>query len=220
MSSQAHITSTTTFLQRITEGLAWRIRAHRRRLASWMGVKPIQWARVVMDRETERLMRTIDYRNANAVEISGEKWHDFGFSSYESWSFPDFDICGEVGRSNCCDVIIAEQVFEHVLQPYRAAKNVFKLLRPGGAFLITTPFMLRIHKFPEDCSRWSETGIKHFLAEAGFSLDQIDAGSWGNRACVRGNFRRWVFYNRWLHSLKNEPDFPVVVWALARKPSK
>jgi hypothetical protein len=91
------------------------------------------------------------------------------------------------------------------------------MLTPGGALLITTPFLLKIHDAPVDCSRWTELGIRHFLAEAGFDIANITTGSWGNRACVRSNFRPWTPYLPWLHSLRNEPDFPVVVWALARK---
>ena len=34
---------------------------------------------------------------------------------------------------------------------------------------------------------------------------------------LEANFPRWQIYQSWRHSLKNEPDFPIVVWALARK---
>jgi hypothetical protein len=34
---------------------------------------------------------------------------------------------------------------------------------------------------------------------------------------VVANFRKWQPWITWWHSLKNEPDFPVVVWALATK---
>ncbi len=32
-----------------------------------------------------------------------------------------------------------------------------------------------------------------------------------------GNFTGWSGYRRW-HSLRNEPDFPVQVWAFAKRP--
>jgi hypothetical protein len=114
------------------------------------------------------------------------------------------------------DIIIAEQVFEHLLWPYRAVVNVHQMLNSGGVFLITTPFLIKIHNYPVDCSRWSELGLKHLLAEGGFEIDKITTGSWGNRACVRGNWLGWQPYIKWIHSLKNEPEFPVTVWALAR----
>jgi hypothetical protein len=115
------------------------------------------------------------------------------------------------------DLIIAEQVFEHLAWPYRAARNIHRMLNGGGLFLVTTPFLLRIHDAPIDCSRWTPTGIRYFLAECGFPLDGVNAYSWGNRACVRANFTRWQKYQAWRHSLADEPEFPVVVWALAQK---
>jgi SAM-dependent methyltransferase len=138
------------------------------------------------------------------------------FRSYKSLYYPDFDIC-ESSLADQFDLILADQVFEHLLWPYRAGKNVYKMLNRGGYFLITTPFLIRVHNFPIDCSRWTEIGLKYFLAECGFDLEHIRTGSWGNRACVRANFSRWILYRPWLHSLKNEPLFPVAVWALAQK---
>jgi len=93
------------------------------------------------------------------------------------------------------------------------------MLTPGGYFLVSTPFLLRIHNEPTDCTRWTETGLRHFLAESGFPLAEIQTGSWGNRACVKSNFGWWARYHPWIHSLRNEPEFPVHVWALARKAS-
>jgi SAM-dependent methyltransferase len=175
-----------------------------------------QWARVVMDQETERLIRGLDLRNSSALEISGQKWRDYGFGRYRFVEFPAYDVCSSV-LDDQFDIIIAEQVFEHLPWPYRAVRNVFQMLAPNGAFLITTPFLIMIHDFPQDCSRWTEVGIRHLLAEGGFDINRITTGSWGNRACVRSNWRPWTTYNPWLHSLKNEPAYPVVVWALARK---
>jgi hypothetical protein len=175
-----------------------------------------QWARIVMNLETNRLIRQLDLEHSSALEISGEKWKGYGFHRYRSVEFPAYDVCSHV-LDDQFDIIIAEQVFEHLLWPYRAVRNVFQMLTPNGALLVTTPFLIKIHNHPEDCSRWTEVGIRHLLAEGGFDLNRITTGSWGNRACVRSNWRKWTVYRPWLHSLKNEPDYPVVVWALARK---
>jgi SAM-dependent methyltransferase len=143
-----------------------------------------QWLRVVMDQETKRLVSSIKPASLMVLEISGRGWDQPGiFREYRSVDFPDFDICSQQ-LDESIDLIIAEQVFEHLLWPYRAARNVHAMLRPGGFFLITTPFLVRVHRHPTDCSRWSEIGMQHFLAECGFDLDDIHTGSWGNRACV------------------------------------
>lgn len=176
-----------------------------------------QWLRVVMNRETFELIRQLEPQHRKTLEISGVAWNRPGlFREYRSVDFPAYDVCDRP-LDDSFDLIIAEQVFEHLLFPYRAGRNVYRMLNPQGAFLITTPFLLKIHGHPVDCTRWTETGMRHFLVECGFPLSRIRTGSWGNRRCVVGNFRRWQIYQPWRHSLHNEPDFPVVVWALALK---
>jgi 2-polyprenyl-3-methyl-5-hydroxy-6-metoxy-1,4-benzoquinol methylase len=94
----------------------------------------------------------------------------------------------------CFDIIIAEQVFEHLLWPYRAARNLFQMLTKNGALLITTPFLIKIHNEPVGCCRWTETGLRYFLGEAGFNVDRIITGSWGNRGCIHSNWKNWTIY--------------------------
>ncbi|MEG4005732.1 methyltransferase domain-containing protein [Microcoleus sp. Pol11C1] len=175
------------------------------------------WCRVVMNRETRRIVKSLQPEGLNVLEISGNSWGNWeSFKSYKSLKYPDFDICKSC-LDETFDLIIAEQIFEHLLWPYRAGKNIYRMLNNKGYFLITTPFLIRIHEHPTDCSRWTETGIKYLLAECGFNLESIQTGAWGNRACVVANFARWEIYNASIHSLTNEPDFPLVVWAIAQK---
>jgi hypothetical protein len=199
--------------------MGWRMRRLQRVAKRLLGTAEQQWARVVMDTETARFVSGLEVHRLDVLEISGTKWADRGFASYRSVQFPEFDLCAQ-RTSELYDLIIAEQVFEHVLWPYRAAKNIWHMLNPGGVALLTTPFLLRIHEYPADCSRWTEVGLKYLLAEGGFGLDDITTGAWGNRACVKANFRSWRSWNRYLHSLENEPDYPVVVWAFATKSTR
>ena len=59
----------------------------------------------------------------------------------------------------------------------------------------------------------------YFLEEAGFVPDRILTGSWGNRACIEATFRQeYRLFNHYVHSIRHEPDYSVVVWALATSP--
>ena len=176
-----------------------------------------QWAREVMDRETHRLVDGLATARLRVLEISGTAWKErFAFRSYRSVFFPEFDICSG-GVEGQFDLVIAEQVWEHLLWPLRATRNVHAMLEPGGYFLVTTPFLIRVHEEPADCSRWTPTGLKHLLIEGGFDEHSIVTGAWGNRSCVKANFGTWAPYNRLTQSLRNEVEFPVVVWALAQR---
>lgn len=178
--------------------------------------KGVHWIRVKMDIETEKLISQKDFQKFNTLEISGNKWENFNFNSYKNVFYPDFDITKDK-LNEIFDLIIAEQVFEHILTPLNAGKNVYSHLKNGGIFLITTPFLIRIHETPIDCYRWTEIGLRQLLIDSGFSNSNIDTFSWGNKKCLKANLKKWVKFNKFFHSLRNERDYPLVVWAIAKK---
>ena len=102
--------------------------------------------------------------------------------------------------------------------PYRAARNVHAILKPGGRFINTMPFLIRVHQNPVDCSRWTELGMKHLLAEAGFDIERICTDSWGNFACMHANLvsSGWAGIG-WGRSMRNQSEFPVAVGAIAER---
>lgn len=187
-----------------------------KRLLNIVGYDYQHWTRTVMYRECTQILQDLNPASLDAMEISpGHQWQQMGFKSFTGAAYPEFDIC-EGTLDQKFDLIIADQVWEHLKWPYRATRNVLDMLRPGGYFLNTTPFLIRVHDIPIDCSRWTENGMRYFLTECGFPFDDIQTWSWGNRACVKGNFKRWA-RRGWFRSLKNEANYPVSIWALARK---
>lgn len=187
-----------------------------KRLMNEVGYDYGHWVRTVMYRECAKLIEMLDPEQLDVLEISsGNVWQKFNFKSFTEANYPEFDVCS-MQLPQQYDLIIADQVFEHLLWPYRASRNIHAMLKPGGNFLVTTPFLIKVHQVPVDCSRWTELGLKHLLAECGFPIEKIQTGSWGNRACVKANFDSWA-RRGWFRSLKNEAEFPVAVWALAEK---
>lgn len=181
------------------------------------GYDTTDWVRSVMYRKTFDFVQQLGPERLDVLEISGgNQWtRAFRFKSYQSTDYPDFDICSQT-LPRQFDLIIADQVFEHLKWPYRAGKNVWTMLKPGGTFVISTPFLVRVHRVPIDCSRWTPDGLSYLLQECGFEADDIEAHAWGNRECVKGNLDRWR-KRGFFGSLRNEPDYPVMVWAFARK---
>ncbi len=186
-----------------------------RKIGVAFGYRYDQWARVVCIEDWKRFLAALPVASLSALEISpGEvsHWRNAGFASYQAVQFPDFDITREV-LPGCFDVIVAEHVFEHLRDPHAAARNVHSMLADQGVFLITTPFLIRVHGYPDDFTRWTPSGLHAFLQDCRFTAE---VKAWGNRRAVAENLRRWPAYG-WGRSLRNEPDFPLVVWAYARK---
>jgi SAM-dependent methyltransferase len=183
-----------------------------------IGFDTTDWVRVVMYRRCFEFIRELGPERLDVLEIAaGPQWKRvFQFQSYTETQYPHFDICSET-LDKQVDLIIADQVFEHLPWPVRAGKNVFQMLRPGGYFIVATPFLVRVHNVPIDCSRWTEQGLSFLLQECGFPAASIKTESWGNRACLKANLTKWRRFG-FFRSLKNEPNYPVMVWAIAQKP--
>ena len=208
-------------LRRLDDALkdapAWRRLRRSPRLRRALGYEETLWTRKVADREVRKLVAAIAPPPQRVLEISGRVWESAGFASYTSVHYPGFDITRSQ-RPESFDLVIAEHVLEHLDQPERALHNMHAMLSAGGHALVLTPFLYQVHDDPADFTRWTERGLRQLLAGCGFPLEGIHTGSWGNRACVAATLRHeYRLFNRYLHSLEHEPQFPVVVWALARR---
>jgi SAM-dependent methyltransferase len=67
---------------------------------------------------------------------------------------------------------LSNQVFEHVFNPNEFLKEVNRVTKMGGVFLMTVPFVWDEHEQPYDYARYSSFGLKHILSENGFEIVQ------------------------------------------------
>ena len=177
------------------------------------------WQRQVMIEAVNARIEALDPPTRSAAEISGETHAAVPWREYASLPYPEFDLCAPLTEERRFDVVICEQVIEHVVDPCAAVANLRDLCVPGGLVIVSTPFLIKVHEVPlflmKDYWRFTPRGLQTLLESAGLEVEEV--ASWGNRQCVVGNFSRWSARRRW-HSMRNEPDFPVQVWAYARRP--
>jgi SAM-dependent methyltransferase len=70
------------------------------------------------------------------------------------------------------DVLLCTQVLEHVPDPGAVLAEFHRILRPGGRVYVTAPLVWELHELPHDYFRYTQPGLEHLLAGAGF--DEID----------------------------------------------
>jgi hypothetical protein len=175
----------------------------------------MHWCRKIMDESTKQLISSLPHQQLDAIEISGRSWKKFPFKSYKNLYYPEFDLCNVSSLyENICDIVLVEQVFEHVRNPWTSASSINKMLRSGGYVLITTPFYLKVHGAPNDYWRWTTSGLQALLEDSGFAI--VNINSWGNKECIVSNFDSWVEYQNGM-DLSNNLELPIMVWALAKK---
>ncbi|HEV3166064.1 MAG TPA: methyltransferase domain-containing protein, partial [Isosphaeraceae bacterium] len=60
--------------------------------------------------------------------------------------------------------VLCIETFEHVFEVRKAFDEVFRILKPGGLFVITSPLNFRIHGYPDDYWRMTPQCLRRMLA--------------------------------------------------------
>ena len=61
------------------------------------------------------------------------------------------------------DLVIAQAVLEHVIDPYRCVEEIHRVLKPDGIVYAETPFMQQVHGGPYDFTRFSRSGQRRLF---------------------------------------------------------
>ncbi len=71
------------------------------------------------------------------------------------------------------DTVLCLEVLEHIPDPFRATREISRVLVSGGVCIISVPHLSRLHEEPYDYYRYTKYGLYHLLESAGFEILQI-----------------------------------------------
>lgn len=71
---------------------------------------------------------------------------------------------------NYCDIILSNQVLEHVDSPHSYLSEALRLLKPGGSAIFTTHGYWFYHPTPYDYWRWTSAGLRKTIEAEGFEI--------------------------------------------------
>lgn len=98
------------------------------------------------------------------------------------------------------DVVLATELMEHLPAPHNFLVEVARVLREGGIFILSVPFMEPVHEAPRDYYRFTRFSLRLLLEEHGFSIQKIwKKGGWWS--VVLGSF-----VNQSLYDWATSPD--------------
>lgn len=92
------------------------------------------------------------------------------------------------------DAVLAREVMEHVADIFQMVREIHRILKPGGRFWFSTPFIFPLHDYDSgDYWRLSPKAWEWLLRQAGFREMEVDApdkrylwGSWQYPVTVVG----------------------------------
>jgi SAM-dependent methyltransferase len=91
---------------------------------------------------------------------------------------PSIDIVGADEQlpfqDGSVDMIVLQEVLEHVARPVSMLQEVARVLRPGGHVYCQTPFQIGFHPGPSDYWRFSRQGIERLFSGEDWIIEEID----------------------------------------------
>jgi len=73
---------------------------------------------------------------------------------------------------DCC--VTTKVILEHVTEPYAIAREIYRVLKPGGRAFLIAPHIRRQHQAPYDYFRFTEYALNDMFVNSGFRSIDID----------------------------------------------
>lgn len=82
--------------------------------------------------------------------------------------------------NNSFDTAFSTQTIEHVGDFQLMVNEAYRLLKPGGHFIVSGPMYWPLHEEPYDFHRFTKHGFAHTLKKAGFEVVEVipNGGKW------------------------------------------
>jgi len=116
------------------------------------------------------------------------------------------------------DSALATEVLEHCPEPLQVMSEVARVLKPGGFFLLTVPFLWPLHDAPYDEFRYTPFSLERLLSQAGFQQISVRAlGGWdASLAQMLGLWVRRRPMQEGTRRVVQRLALPVYRWLVAR----
>ncbi|MEQ1935160.1 MAG: class I SAM-dependent methyltransferase [Fimbriimonadaceae bacterium] len=107
-------------------------------------------------------------RHANGCVLDvGAGMRDVYYQNVINYEIVDYDTTDVVGvgeklpfKNSCFDGIISIAVMEHVRDPFQCAREIVRVLKPGGQLVCAVPFLQPLHGYPHHYYNMTQQGLR------------------------------------------------------------
>lgn len=106
---------------------------------------------------------------------------DLEGSAIYSATEPDLKWNGETIPlpAESVDCVMATEFLEHYSEPEKILGEIWRVMKPGGKFFATVPFIWNLHELPHDEYRYTPYSLEKHLTRVGLTNIEIKAlGGW------------------------------------------
>lgn len=104
------------------------------------------------------------------------------FINVDVFPFPEVDVVADATRlpfkNNSLDGAVSESLFEHVPDASLVAREMVRVVKPGGYIYVSAPFIHPYHASPDDFNRWTISGLKHMFPDLEIIKAGVRSGPW------------------------------------------
>lgn len=90
---------------------------------------------------------------------------------------PTIDVCASAERlpfpDGIFDLVVSQELIEHVRDPFRAMQEMRRVLKKGGAVYCQVPFIIGYHPGPTDFWRFTREGIRELVEKADLECHEL-----------------------------------------------
>ena len=76
-------------------------------------------------------------------------------------------------KDDTYDTILCFEVLEHLPNPFKAVREIRRIIKNNGMLILSVPHLSRLHDVPHDYFRYTKFGLKALLEENGFEIVEI-----------------------------------------------